>query len=307
MKKKIVLLGPTGIGKTDLSIELALKINAEIISADSMQIYKYIDIGTAKPDSNQLSKVKHHLISIISPNETFNVVKYISVTKNIIKEISDKEKGIIITGGTGMYVRGLIQGILPEENDDHEIRLELEQNINKYGIEYLLNELKSVDPLKHEQFSKTPNDHRRIIRALAFYKANGIPLSNLQNNWNSPLPKDFIQIGLKMEREQLYERINKRVDKMIDNGFIDEVKNLLSLNIPENFPCWQAIGYRTLALYLKNQLSLDEAIDKIKQDSRRYAKRQLTWFNKIDSIKWLNVNENTLNEIIATLEKEQVF
>jgi len=289
--KKIVILGPTASGKTTLTIQLAVQLNAEIVSADSMQVYQGMDIGTAKPSPKERKLVPHHLLSVVSPHTPYNVFKYLCDLKKVIGEIESRGKRVIITGGTGLYLRAFLQGLLKGKQDDRSLRVQLEQEVNEYGIEPLRIELKRVDPKKYTQLSG--NDHRRIIRALVYYRLNEKSISSMQLNWKKPIRSDVLLIGLKRERKELYERINQRVDEMIQLGLVDEVKKLVSLGVPLNATCWQAIGYRQVLRTLNNEISLEEAIRLVKRDSRRYAKRQLTWFRKVDRIHWFSMIDNT--------------
>jgi tRNA dimethylallyltransferase len=292
--RRIVLLGPTGIGKTDLSIALALSLDAEIVSADSMQIYKTMDIGTAKPTAEQLRRVPHHLISYVPPGEPYNAKRYREDALKVIADIENRGKRVLVTGGTGLYLRGLLQGFL-EDDGAEKIREELECCVQTEGIEPLREELKRVDFEKYR--SLPPQDHRRIIRALAFFRKHQKPISSLQKEWLRPLDPAFTLIGLQMDRVMLYRRIDERVDWMMKNGLAEEVKNFMLLNIPEKAPCRQAIGYKELALVLQNQCSLADAVLLVKRESRRYAKRQLTWFRKMDTITWFSVDHYSTHSL----------
>ncbi len=293
---RIVLLGPTGIGKTELSIELALSLNAEIVSADSMQIYKTMDIGTAKPTEEQMQAVPHHLIGHVSPWEIYNAKRYREDALRSIADIENRCKRVIVTGGTGLYLRGLLQGILEDDSSVMQtIQKDLENFVEIHGIETLREELKKVDPEKYH--SLHPNDHRRIIRALAFFRKHQKPISNFQKEWQHPIDPSFTLIGLQMERERLYHRVEERVDLMMKNGFAEEVKMLLSLNISEKATCFQAIGYKELALYWRKECSIADAVLLIKRKSRNYVKRQLTWFHKMDSIVWFSIENSNLQNI----------
>ncbi len=306
--KKIVIVGPTGIGKSEVAVLLAEKINAEIISADSMQIYKYMDIGTAKPSINELKKIHHHLIGHIHPQNHYNAYEYIQDANKAIIEIRKRLKNIIITGGTGMYLKAFLNGIIKDEKIDSGIREELENIVIDKGIEPLLEELKEVDPEKFKQLKH--NDHRRIIRAVEFFRINKVAISTLQTNWNNSVLDDIILIGLNMDRSLLYKRIESRVDKMMSQGFLDEVQELKNMNLPSNISCMQAIGYKELFSYLNGELSLENAVSLVKRNSRRYAKRQLTWFRKVDNINWVE-HENfkeTVSKVIDLLkEREKIL
>jgi len=300
--KKIVIVGPTGIGKSEVAASLAEKIDAEIISADSMQVYKYMDIGTAKPSNRQLERIKHHLIGHIYPGNSYNAYEYIQDANKAINDIRKRFKNIIITGGTGLYLKAFLRGIIKDEKKDFIVREELEKIIEDKGIEPLLDELEKVDPEKFKQLEQ--NDHRRIIRAVEFFRINKVPISTLQTNWNDSIQDDIILIGLKMDRSLLYKRIELRVEEMVEQGLLAEVKKLKDMNLSADSSCLQAIGYKELFSHLNGELSFENTLSLIKRNSRRYAKRQLTWFRKVDNINWIEhmgVAE-TVSEIVSLLK-----
>ena len=296
--KKVVLVGPTGVGKTSLAISLAERFHAEIVSTDSMQIYRFLDIATAKPTLTQRTRVPHHLIDCISPFERYHAARYREDAERVMGDIERRGKKIILTGGTGLYLRALLQGILPEYPRDLEIRKELELRVEREGIEVLREELRSADPKKYLELK--PQDHRRIIRALSFFLASGgIPISSLQKEWAQELPEGYLIIGVTRERASLYERINRRVESMVEEGLVEETRQLAAMGIPEDATCWQAIGYRQMMAFLRQECTLEEAIERIKLDSRHYAKRQLTWFRGVDSIRWFDLDEDEIERKIA--------
>ena len=291
MKHKVVIMGPTGVGKTSLAIELAQKFNAEIISSDSMQIYKAMDIGTAKPTLEERGNIPHHLMDYIEPGTRFHAAQYREDALKKMEEMEARGKRVLITGGTGMYLKSLIQGLMEEPLNLAEIREGLEERFKGEGIEGIREELKTADPVKYEILPV--NDSRRIIHALAYFKAsNGVPISSMQKEWKGETPEDYLLIGLTRNRESLYEAINRRVDGMMEQGLLKEVQNLLEKGIPEDSTCWQAIGYKQLAAFIRQEIELPEAVEWIKKDSRHYAKRQLTWFRRVDKIKWFDVEDN---------------
>ncbi len=291
MNHKVVIMGPTGVGKTSLAIELAQKFNAEIISSDSMQIYKGMDIGTAKPTQEERKNIPHHLMDYIEPGIRFHAAQYREDALRKMEEIEVKGKRILITGGTGMYLKSLIQGLLEEPDNLSEIREGLEKRFRLEGIEGIREELKAADPVKYGVLPV--NDSRRIIHALAYFKASdGIPISSMQKEWKGEPPEDYLLIGLTRNRESLYEAINRRVDKMMEDGFLKEVQTFLEKNIPGDSTCWQAIGYKQLSSFIRGEIDLSEAVEWIKKDSRHYAKRQLTWFRRVDKIRWFDVDDN---------------
>ena len=292
MNKVIILLGPTGVGKTGVSILLAKVLNTEIISADSMQIYRYMDIGTAKPTPGERAEVTHHMIDIVEPYEAFSTGKYIEAIMPIIESIHRKGKIPIVVGGTGLYIKAMTRGIFSGPSADWTLRKEL-SSMEEEEKGFLYNYLKVLDPATAEKI--TPNDTRRIIRALEVCMKSNTCMSEMQNKFTKPLPYEFIKIGLQRERKELYRMIETRVDEMIVRGIVQEVKNILEMN-PDRTPM-QAIGYKEIAMYLNGEITLDEAIRLIKRGTKRYAKRQFTWFNKEESIHWIDstgIHDNTV-------------
>lgn len=300
-KKIIIIAGPTASGKTNLGIELAKKINGEIISADSMQIYKYMDIGTAKPSEEEMQGIKHHLIDIIYPNEEFSVALFKQYADNAIEQIYSKGKIPIVVGGTGLYINSLTYSLnFSDSAPDKEYREHLENISKEYGAKYLHDMLKSVDPDAANNIH--PNNVKRVIRALEVFKNTGKRISDYQSTTKQNEPDyDFAYFCLDMPRDVLYDRINKRVDIMFNKGLIEEVKMLLSLGYSRDLQSMQAIGYKEVFDYLDGKISLDEVKNTIKQNSRRYAKRQLTWFRKDTRIYWLDVYNKQLDEILSNM------
>lgn len=301
----IVICGPTASGKTALSIELAKKINGEIVSADSMQIYKDMDIGSAKVTKDEMAGIKHYLIDIVSPNERYSVADYKKAAKAAIKEILEKNKIPIIVGGTGLYVDSLIYEI--EYNNikiDEEYRQLLKSIKENEGLEKLYEMAQEIDPEAMKKISK--NDYKRISRVLEIYHETG--KTKTQQEAESRLkeiPYNYKVFAIDYEREKLYDRINKRVDIMIENGLIKEVQNLL--NKYEEFPtAMQGLGYKEVRQYLENQISKEEMIEKIKQESRRYAKRQITWFKKNDNTIWINGLDSIPENIKIIMEESNI-
>ena len=287
--KVIVICGPTASGKTALSVELAKKINGEIISADSMQIYKDMDIGTAKPTHDEMQGIKHYLIDCVSPTKRYSVADFKKDATNAIEEILNKNKIPIIVGGTGLYVDSLIYEInYNEMNVDLEYRAELEKIADEKGLEYLHDMAKEIDKIATEKISK--NDKKRICRILEIYKSTGKTKTELEIESRKKEPKyDFKIFAINMDRSILYERINKRVDLMIDAGLIKEVENLIK-KYDEIPTAIQGLGYKEVVAYFDHKYSKEEMIEKIKMESRRYAKRQLTWFRRNKSIHWLDAS-----------------
>ncbi len=287
MEKVIVICGPTASGKTALSIELAKKVNGEIISADSMQIYKDMNIGTAKPTTEEMQGIKHYLLGYVSPEERYSVAQYKQDAKIAIKEILQKGKVPIIVGGTGLYVDSLIYEI--EYNDiklDEEYRKQLEKIAENEGLEVLYNQAVKIDKEAMQKIS--PNDKKRIMRVLEIYKATGKTKTEQElESRRNPVEYDYRVFAIDWDREILYQRINKRVDIMIEQGLIEEVKGILEKYI--KFPtAMQGLGYKEVVDYINGEYTKEEMIEKIKMETRRYAKRQLTWFRKNKQTVWLD-------------------
>ena len=301
--KVIVIVGPTASGKTALSIELAKKINGEIISCDSMQIYKDLNIGSAKPTIEEMQGIKHYLIDEIEPTQRFSVAEYKKRAEKAIEEIIKKGKMPIVVGGTGLYANSLIYGI--EYNEikyDEKYRNELMKLAQtEDGLESLFEKAKKIDPKAMEKISK--NDKKRIVRILEIYNSTGTTKTKQEKESRKKEVKyDYKVFALNMERSVLYERINKRVDIMLEQGLIEEVKNILKKY--NEFPtAMQAIGYKEIVEYFNGDLTKEEAIEKIKQESRRYAKRQLTWFKKIANVKWLDGLDKIQNNVNIIMEE----
>jgi tRNA dimethylallyltransferase len=288
----LILLGPTGVGKTDISIKLAKKLpNIEIISADSMQIYKYMDIGTAKPNNNILKIIKHHMIDIADPAENFDVIQYSKLAIKIILDIFKRGKIPILVGGSGLYISSIINPLFTGPARDIEYREILEVEAKIHGKKYLYDKLSKIDSVSASKIEI--NDLRRIIRALEVYKSTGKTISYLQKKtFNKNAKFKYQIIGLKRNREKLYQKINSRVDKMIKNGLIEEVKMLKERGYNENLNSMQGLGYKQVNKHLNGVYTEEETIDLIKIETRHYAKRQMTWFNhKIKNIEWIDLDE----------------
>lgn len=286
-KKLVVIIGPTAVGKTKLSIDLAKRLNSEIISGDSMQIYRGMDIGTAKILEHEMAGITHHLIDIKNPNEDYSVAEFQSTARPLIDKMSKHGKMPMIVGGTGLYIQSVLYDYQFTDNPtDPEYRELLEQELKVKGEHVIHQLLEKVDP---ESASKIhPNNSRRVIRALEFYHCTNKTMSESIKKQEQELLYDVVIIGLTMNREDLYERINKRVDQMVNQGLIDEVKSLYDHGL-RHTQAIQAIGYKELYNYFDGKITYEDAIIQLKQNSRRYAKRQLTWFrNKMD-VKWYDM------------------
>lgn len=287
----IVIAGPTGVGKTDLSICVADKINGEIISADSRQIYRYMDIGTAKVEKEYRDKIKHHMIDIVDPNEEFSVSDFKKITMEIIDDINKKGKIPLLVGGTGLYINSIVYEIdFTNVASNKTIREHYESILLEKGKQFLYELLMEKD---YDTATKLNiNDTKRIIRALEVYDVTKIPMSKQNKDFRKPSSKyNLIMYLLYMDRSKLYDRINARVDKMIEDGLINEVETLLKLGYEKSLNSMQGIGYKEIVDYLENKISLDEAVELIKKRSRNYAKRQLTWFKRDERYRWINVDE----------------
>ncbi len=298
----IVIGGPTASGKTSLSIDLAKQFNTEIISCDSMQIYKYMNIGTAKPDMEERDGIVHHMLDIIEPDVPYSVAEFVSDTHKVAKNIYEKGRVPVAVGGTGLYINSLINDVdFREDDSSPELRKELEKLEKEKGIDYLVDMLKSFDEVSAERIHK--NNKRRIIRAIEFYQMTGVPISVHQEETKKKISRyNPCMLAIKWDMQKLYERIEKRVDIMLDAGLIDEVESLCEKGYTQSMLSMQGIGYKEIIAYLNGEVSLDEAIYNIKIGTRHYAKRQMTWFNKDERVNWINYDENILkraNEIIS--------
>ena len=295
----IAIVGPTASGKSDVGVRLAKKINGAIISGDSMQVYKRMDIGTAKPSEDELNEVEHHLIDVLEPTEEFNVSKYQALAHDAIMDITSRGKVPIVVGGTGLYIDALLKGfIFPDTGKSEEVREALMQEGEEKGSILLHERLTSVDS---EAASKIhPNDLRRIIRALEVYMTSGKPISEMQRMHDSTKLYSYQYFGLDVERESIRNKIDIRVDKMIEAGLIEEVKSLIDSGFAECIISMQAIGYKELVRYFFGESTLDEAITHIKTETKKYAKRQMTWFKRSPDTMWMDANEPFDGERIAT-------
>lgn len=310
MNKKplIVLTGPTSVGKTSLSIRLAKAVNGEIISADSMQVYKYMDIGTAKISPEEMQEVPHYLVSEFNPDEEFSVVKFQQHAKKYINMIHNKNKIPILVGGTGFYIQAVLYDIDFEENQmDSTYRMELEELAQSKGGQYLHDLLAKVDPKSAKSIH--PNNVKKVIRALEYIKQTGEPISAHNEEQRKKVsPYLYRYFVLNMDRAKLYDNINQRVDIMINKGLIEEVKQLKNMGYTKNMVSMQGLGYKEIFDYLEGESSLEEAIDRLKRDTRHYAKRQLTWFKREKDLIWVNkddfIDEDTILEYLLDKLRE---
>ena len=306
MKKTVIaVVGPTASGKSALAIELAKRFNGEIICCDSMQIYKEMNIGTAKPSESEQAEVKHHLFDFANPKESFSCADYIPLAERVVEDIISRGKMPIFCGGTGLYLDRFLSGAQFEETEiDENFRREMNDFACEFGNEALHEKLREVDPVSADEIH--PNNVKRVIRALEIYKTSGRTKSELDKESKTFESKyNAIQIGLKYEdREHLYERINLRVDKMMEAGLLYETKALLDDGVFEkNATAAQAIGYKELLTYFGGTRTLENAIEDLKMATRRYAKRQMTWFSSHGEVKWLLADEKTLHDLANEAEE----
>jgi len=287
-QKIIVIVGPTCSSKTFLGIELASQINGEIISADSRQVYKHLNIGTAKPTQEELEKAKHHFINVLELDEEFDASSFSILAEKTIGNLIKENKTPIVVGGSGLYIKALIDGIVESANKDDSIREKLLSEKEKYGNNYLYEKLLKADPKSAETL--LPQNWKRVIRALEVIELTGKPIWQHHQNQKNKSEFQFVQIGLKWPRDILYENINNRVEKMIDYGLVEEVDSILKAGYDTNLNSLNTVGYKEIISHLDCEITLERAIELIKRNTRHYAKRQLTWFNADERIKWYDVS-----------------
>ena len=289
MKKQIIIIaGPTAVGKTEYAIETAKAINGEIVSADSMQLYKYMDIGSAKPTAEELSQVKHYLVDEIDPREKFSVAQYQKLAKAAIREIFDKGRVPVISGGTGLYINSLMYEMdFAAPPSDEAFRKELEDTALKKGRDYLHSKLAELDPDAAARIH--PNNVKKVIRAIEAAQ-NGNKIKDFNNAQIPAADYDVLLAGLTRDRAELYERINRRVDILIERGLVSEVSSLMQMGLGYDDISMKGIGYKEIIGSLEGKYTIEEAIELIKKNTRHYAKRQLTWLRRYDNIKWFNLS-----------------
>ncbi len=292
----LTIVGPTAVGKTTTAIDIAGRISGEIISADSRQIYQYLNIGTAKPTDKQRECVRFHLIDFIHPDDSYSCGQFARDAKVKIEEISARGNAPIVCGGTGLYIKALFSPLhrLPVTNK--KIKARLLENLNTYGIEHLYKKLRTIDPEWARQI--TPKDKQRIMRGLEVYEITGRPLSALIKTKRRKSKHQPVYIGLTIPREELYKRINVRFEHMIEQGLVEEVRSLLERGFNPRSNALRTIGYKEIVEYLQGNITLSEAIDKAQRHTRNFAKRQITWFSKIPGIEWYNAKDPTIKESI---------
>ena len=300
-RKVVVIVGPTCSGKSNVAFILAERLDSEIISADSRQIYKYLDIGTAKPGTDMMKKIRHHFIDYIEPDKDYNVSKFEEEALSVINHLHKKNKVPVVAGGSGLYIKALIDGIPNSAVMDDEYRKEILSLRAKFGNEFLHKELKKIDPVSAGRL--LPQNWKRVLRALEVFHLTGKPIWQHHKEYKRETKIEFQQFGIEWLREKLYEHIEERVDEMINLGLLDEVKSLLKV-YNKNLNSLNTVGYKEIISFLEGEISFDKAIELIKRNTRRYAKRQVTWFKADKRIRWFKVkNEDDLEKIA---EKVQV-
>jgi len=300
MNPVVAIVGPTGIGKTSLAIDLAQEFDGEIINADSRQVYRHMDIGTAKPTPDELALVPHHLINIVNPDEEFNLAQFQQLARQAITDIQRRNKLVLLVGGSGQYIWSIIEGWgIPEVPPDLEYRRKLEERaISSEGQQELYEELAEIDPATAANID--PKNVRRVIRALEVYARTQKPFSQFQRKKSPPF--DTTIIGLTTDRAELYRRIDQRVDKIIEQGLVKEVRKLMDMGYGFNLPAMSSIGYKQIGMFLKNELSMDVAIQQIKFETHRLVRHQYNWFQlKDDRIIWFDIQSKIIPEVKTTL------
>ncbi|MFQ5752489.1 MAG: tRNA (adenosine(37)-N6)-dimethylallyltransferase MiaA [bacterium] len=311
MKKRVLLLvGPTGVGKTLVALEIAKQFATEIISADSRQVYKFMDIGTAKPSHEQMAAVPHHFIDIKYPDEYYSAGQFGQDARKCVKEIFKRGKQPIVVGGSGLYIRALVDGLFEPKVADDTVKNKLKKEVQERGISELHKRLKSIDPVTADKLNTT--DTQRILRALEVYQVSGQPFSAFLAK--QPEPADFEPcfIGFTMDRKKLYAKIEARIDAMLKRGFLDEVLDLQNKGYGSHLNSLQTVGYKEAFLYLEKTINYSEMVRLFKQKTRNYAKRQLTWFKKDKRIHWVNLssfpNQNDLADyIVQIFDKPEIL
>jgi tRNA dimethylallyltransferase len=304
----VALIGPTAIGKTALSIELAQKFDFEIISVDSMQVYRYMDIGTAKITEREMEGIPHHLISVVNPDEIFNAGLFEKMAIDAVNEIVSRGKNVLLTGGTGLYLSALLNGLLKNIPVFPELRKEIETELEVKGAEALHKQLFSIDRISAKRIH--PNDSQRLVRALEIFKGTNRTWSSFIEEHRHERESRFTNtliIGLRCEREKLYHRIDRRSEMMLENGLHDEVKELLEMGYGAGLKSMKAIGYSHMVKFINGEWTQSELLEKLSRDTRRYAKRQFTWFNKINKIDWVETeNLNSVQGKVSTFFKDTI-
>ena len=282
------LAGPTASGKTSIGIPLAEELDAEIISLDSMAVYRELDVGTAKPTDEERMIVRHHMIDVVDPCEEYSLAQYVTGAYEAIRDIKRRGKNVLFVGGTPLYLKAMLRGIFAGPPADPKLRKDLYEKSQNAPPDFLHNELKKIDPVSAGRLH--PNDTKRLIRAIEVFRNSGIPISDWQKQFEQPAPASRCKvIVLDWPRDELYDRINRRVDFMIDNGFLDEVQQLTKRFLPISQTAAQAVGYKELFDYLDKKMTLHQTVETIKQNTRQFAKRQMTWFRSIEECQFFSI------------------
>ncbi|MGE5401328.1 MAG: tRNA (adenosine(37)-N6)-dimethylallyltransferase MiaA [Ignavibacteriales bacterium] len=304
-RKVIVITGPTCSGKTALSLKLAETLKTEIISADSRQVYKYLDIGTAKPSPDELTAVKHHFIDSLTPDQDFNVSKFEQDALNIIYALLGKGKIPIVSGGSGLYVKAVTDGIFNTADTDDDLRARFKSILDEQGREYLYEQLKKADPAAAE--TMLPQNWKRVMRALEVFHLTGRSILEHHGDYQRNIDVEFLQFGLNWDRAVLYRNIENRVDYMISHGLVDEARRVLEMGYGKDLNSLNTVGYKEIFAFLNKEITLERAVELIKRNTRRFAKRQMTWFRRDDRIRWFDIAnpsdlDNIRDEILKFLQ-----
>lgn len=298
--KLVIILGPTAVGKTEVALELAEKLNGEIVNADSQQVYRFMDMGTGKPSKAERERVFHHLVDVVNPDEEFNAALFRRLATDAIEEIHERGRNAFVCGGTGLYLRALTQGLFEGPGQDPAIRRALENEIEEHGLAVVYHRLEQIDPTVGSTIH--PNDRQRIVRALEVYQITGKPISAWQNQHGfQENPFTLLKIGLNRERPELYDLINRRSDEMVRGGLLDEVLGLAEKGYRLDLKPLQSVGYRQMGAVLQKKIPLADASEEMKQETRHLAKRQLTWFRRDAEIRWFHP-ERQKTEIFQAAE-----
>ena len=300
----VILLGPTGVGKSKLAIELAEAFGGEVLSADSMQVYRYLDIGTAKPTPEERKRVRHHLIDLVNPDQPFHADLYRILGRKTIDQLHQHHQPIWVVGGTGLYIETLSQGLFPSPKIDPSVRERLKEESKEKGGAFFFDRLSRVDPKTASQLH--PNDLFRILRALEVFDCTGVPISFLREQHRfGERPYVALKIGLETDRKALYERIDQRVDQMIQRGFLQEVESLMGMGYGAELKPMRGLGYKQMVQFILKKVDWDEAVRQMKRDTRHYARRQWTWFKADQEVRWYDVSvarEEILREVASFLK-----
>jgi len=298
--KLICIVGPTASGKSAVAVELAKRLDGEVVSADSMQVYRYMDIGTAKPAVSEMAGIPHHMINVVNPDEDFSVSDYREMAATVIENIAKRGKRVIIAGGTGLYIRALTKGLAHTPEGDELLREKLKKEAEEKGPLHLYRRLEKIDPEAAGEIH--PNNLVRVIRAIEVATLTGKKISEFQRSHRfSEKDYDYLMPGIDVDREELYKRIEGRVDIMIDDGLREEVKGLLDKGYSRELKPMRGVGYKEMCAHIMDGLPLERAVELIKRDSRRYAKRQLTWFRR-EEVRWLKKEELLSAEFMKSVE-----